>query len=193
MTKTIASFTLQLIVGIAFMTGTPAIAEEDGPRPLPIHVRLMNDAHVSAEVLENAQTEMTRIYARAGLDVRWTETDSAAPALGLTVKIVPYSLAHSHVAPDVMGVALLTQTRGTMAYVFFKRVDDFARARHIELSRMLAHVMAHEVGHLLLPAGAHSHTGLMRGTWDRLQVRDAIRGELTFTGEQTQMIRAAAR
>jgi hypothetical protein len=55
-------------------------------------------------------------------------------------------------------------------------------------SQLLGHVMAHEMGHLLLPYGAHSIAGLMRPAWDRSQVRAAAEGLLTFTPDQAALI-----
>ena len=53
---------------------------------------------------------------------------------------------------------------------------------------VLAHAMAHEVGHLLLPHG-HSDTGLMRADWDADDLWSAANGELNFTAGQAESIR----
>lgn len=57
---------------------------------------------------------------------------------------------------------------------------------------VLAHVMAHEIGHLLLPYG-HSSTGLMRANWDVADLRRAVYRQLKFTPEQAALIRAKLR
>ena len=88
--------------------------------------------------------------------------------------------------------------RGRVAYVFYNRVERIARTR-LNMSRqverddlynliMLAHAMAHEIGHLLLPYG-HSATGLMRAEWDAKDMRLALDGRLNFTSEQAELIR----
>jgi hypothetical protein len=58
---------------------------------------------------------------------------------------------------------------------------------------MLAYVIAHEIGHLLMPGNVHSLTGVMQAGWDTALVRDAARGSLTFTEAQAARIRAASR
>ena len=69
-----------------------------------------------------------------------------------------------------------------------------AHARHGAAATMLSHdAMAHEMGHLLLPHGAHSVAGLMRAEWDRAQVRNAATGLLTFTPDQASLIRERLR
>ena len=58
------------------------------------------------------------------------------------------------------------------------------------LAQLLGFVMAHEMGHMLLPYGAHSQVGIMRPEWDRAQVKNAVEGVLTFTPVQAALIRA---
>src|SRR5262245_54922394 len=86
-----------------------------------------------------------------------------------------------------------------MAYVFYDRVERVART-HLHTGRrtgtydfddvvVLAHAMAHEIGHLLLPYG-HSATGLMRANWDEADLLRAVHRKLNFTVEQAESIRA---
>jgi hypothetical protein len=104
------------------------------------------------------------------------------------------------VATDALGGAAGTPDhRGRMAYVFYNRVERIARTYlntgrrrgNYDIDRVivLAHAMAHEVGHLLLLYG-HSAAGLMRADWDGEDLRLAVRGQLKFTAEQAAAIRA---
>ena len=56
-------------------------------------------------------------------------------------------------------------TMAWRAQVFFDQVEAHAERHHVEISRLCGFVIAHEIGHLLLPAG-HSERGVMRATWD---------------------------
>jgi hypothetical protein len=172
-----------IVAALLMVVGVASAAET--PEPQTERLQLRNDSRVPDDVLEASQHEVDRIFARAGFAVIWTDD---APRF--TVKIVPNVLGYSRAASPVMGVASRT-TSGATAQIFFRQVEDFARVHHVDLSTMLGHVIAHEVGHLLLPADLHSRSGLMRGEWDRTQMRDAIRGALTFTDGQAQKIRAA--
>jgi len=158
-------------------------AGEAGHSPT-IDLQLRNDAQVPAHVLDKSRDEVARIFAGAGFAVRWTET---APQLA--VHIVPQVLGYSTAASPVMGVAL-RRPDGSMARIFFKQVQDFARAYRVDLGTMLAYVIAHEVGHLLLPGYPHSSTGVMQADWDKALARDATGGSLTFTAAQSARIRA---
>lgn len=179
-----------MVVAIAVTVVRIADAAENS-QPPAIDLQMRNDfgvpAGVPAGVLEQSQDEVTRIFAAAGLAVRWTET---APRI--TVAIVPQALGFDRAASHVMGVAL-PGVKGSTARVFFKQVQDFARTYHADLGKVLAHVIVHELGHLLLPANAHSPTGVMQANWDNALARNVVKGSLTFTEAQAEKIRALRR
>ncbi len=172
-----------MVVAAGVMVVRTAHAETS--HPLTIDLQMRNDARVPGHVLEQSQDEVTRIFADAGLAVRWTET---APRF--TVHLVSQVLGYARALSPVMGVAL-RRANGSEAQVFFRQVHDFARTCHVDVSTMLAYVIAHEIGHLLLPGDAHSPTGVMQAGWDKALVHDAARGSLTFTEAQAARIRAS--
>ncbi len=161
-----------------------ANAAEPGD-PLTISLQMTNEARVPAHVLEQSQNEVTRIFLRAGLIVRWTDTGSR-----FTVQIVPQVLGYGRAGSTVMGVAL-RRGNSAKAQIFFKQVQDFARLHRIDTASVLACVIAHEIGHLLLPGTTHSPTGLMQAQWDRALVHNAATGSLTFTDAQAARILAS--
>ena len=159
-----------------------ADAAEPG-QPRTINLEMRNETGVAAGDLTRVQTEVTRIFAEAGVTAQWT---AAGPRF--TVNIVSQVLGYARAGSPVMGVALRT-AEGATARIFLKQVDNFSRMHRVELRMMLAYVIAHEVGHLLLPGTPHSPTGLMRADWDKALVRGAPGGSLTFTDAQVQRIR----
>ena len=72
---------------------------------------------------------------------------------------------------------------GRIAYVFYDRIKRVAVSHQASVERALGHVIAHELGHLLIGVNSHSNEGLMRPGWNpgesRLQ---------TFTASQVQQI-----
>jgi len=178
--------TMKWLMVVAVVVTLVRMAEAAETRqPLTIDLQMRNNAPVPAHILEQSRDDVTRIFAGAGLAVRWTES---APRF--TVQIVPQVLGFDRASSHVMGVAL-RRASPSMAQVFFKQVQEFARAYHVDLGTMLAYVIAHEIGHLLLPGYGHSPTGLMRAEWDTALVREAINGSLTFTEAQTARMRAS--
>jgi hypothetical protein len=150
-----------------------------------IDLQMRSEVRVPAHVLKKSQDEVTRIFAGAGLAVRWTQV---APRM--TVKIVAQVLGYDRAASPVMGVALRTE-KGPVVQVFFKQVQEFAHTYEVDLGTVLAHVIAHEIGHLLLSPNAHSPTGVMQAYWGKALVRDAATGSLTFTAAQAARIRGS--
>jgi hypothetical protein len=85
--------------------------------------------------------------------------------------------------------ALGTAVVGTrVASIPYPRVVELARSGSATPGLVLGHVIAHELGHLLLQRASHSAAGLMRATLD-LQL--AQQGRLLFTAPEGQAIRAA--
>jgi len=173
-----------VVVAIVAVAEGAAEAAETAA-PVPIDLRMKTEARVPDYVLDQSKEEVARIFAVAGLAVQWTETEPR-----ITVTLLPQVLGYATASSPVMGVARRSAA-GSTVQVFFRQVQDFARAYDIGLGTMLAHVIAHEVGHLLLPTNAHSHAGLMQPAWDKALVRDARRGSLTFTEAQAATIRAS--
>ena len=171
---------------IAVMITVARVADAAEPGQLAaIHLQMDNHADVPAAILEKSQDNVARIFADAGLGVEWTATGPR-----FTVQIVTSVLGYARASSPVMGVAL-RKPGGATAQIFFKQVQDFARTYHVDVSTLLACVIAHEIGHLLLPAMPHSTTGLMRADWDRALIRDATTGSLRFTDAQAQRLLAS--
>jgi hypothetical protein len=172
---------------MAVMITVARVADAAEPRQLPaIHLQMDDAAKVPAGILNKSLDEVTRIFADAGLGVEWTET---APRF--TVRIVRISLRYARESSTVMGVTL-RKPGGATAQILFNQVQDFARAYGVDVSTLLAYVIAHEIGHLLLPGIPHSATGLMKAEWDRALFREAAAGSLTFTDGQIKRILSAA-
>ena len=74
--------------------------------------------------------------------------------------------------------------------VFYDRAKEQAEAMRQFLPQILGHAIAHEMGHVLLRTSGHSSTGIMRAQWTADDLRRAARGQLLFTLEQSDLIRA---
>jgi len=116
-------------------------------------------------------------------------------ALHLLVIIPPASAVERLRRPaDSLGFTprVAPQTAGGTVYVFYRRAQMLAQSQKVDLATLFGHVLAHEIGHALLPFGSHSLNGIMRGEWDLKQLRAAEQGCLSFTDDQVKLIRATA-
>lgn len=136
-----------------------------------------------------AEAEMTRIYARAGVGIIWAtgEDQAGAPGLHLRVQLLSSDMAKQKIraeglADTVFGRAAREAGR---AYIFTHRIASLALRHSDDFRRLLGRVMAHEVGHLVLPIDSHSDRGIMRANFG---VRQKSGDE--FTPEQGAAIRS---
>ena len=176
------------LVLCAGLTGRQTAAGQTPGQPF-VHVLIKNLAQVPAETLNRARDDATRVFRRSGIALIWVDAETYRAGC-LTVHIVTQPVGAISRNPHILGIAPITQeARGTNLWIFYPRIIAYSANLGMAASQLLGHVMAHELGHLLLPYGAHSVAGLMRPAWDRAQVRAADEGVLTFTTHQAGLIR----
>jgi len=166
--------------------GRPVAASDGMPS---VFLYLANEAGVSSDIVGDARREVIRIYAQIGVRVIWAEHVTSSPKDPLVIIISP--VTGQWVGPMSLGLAVRgANFSGRLAYVFYDRVQPLARKHQMRDSSLLGVVIAHEIGHLLLPYGSHSSNGLMRGEWDTRQLSLAGARLLRFTAQQAKLIRA---
>jgi hypothetical protein len=201
---------LLLFAGLAFTVAkgsrTEAVqtAPDDNKATNPrITLRVYNYARVPSPILVHAKHEASNIFRRAGVETTWLDcrlsvADAPTPACDrpfgpadLILRLLSSSMARRLATKgDVCGVALgIKDPPATYAYIFYGCVLDLANRGYIVEGGILAAVMAHEVGHLLLGPG-HSPSGIMRAKWTREDLAIIQVGFLLFTPHQSVLIRS---
>jgi hypothetical protein len=151
---------------------------------------------LSPQVMIEAQNEAMSVYQKAGsrdlLD--WCkssnlEAESSCQdppsATHLRLRVVSHA---SKVSDGVLGVAFLSADgRGVYGDVSYNAVEDLDRKWHVRLARVLGHVMAHELGHLLLGLNAHSRQGIMCPCWHGDELHLANTGSLLFSEDPSSI------
>jgi hypothetical protein len=160
--------------------------------PAIVRVRLYDQANVPAAQLQQAKAELTRICLDAGARIEWLHGTAPRSTERFTIQLIVRRtgagvVEHPHVIGTVLGHE--HEQRGT-AFVFYEPALRLVHAREREVAQVLGYAMAHEIGHLLLPAPAHSSTGIMHEGWATDDVRRIVSGALTFTPAQDVLIRA---
>jgi hypothetical protein len=87
-----------------------------------------------------------------------------------------------HASDETVGFAI---PGSRAANVIYERIRRIARRRRVASGLLLGYVIAHELGHLLLPARSHSSSGLMRPDMD---MKLAAMRKLRFTADQVALI-----
>ncbi len=89
-----------------------------------------------------------------------------------------------------LGMAQPVASGGWIVKVFDDRIRDAAERENRRHAVILAHVMAHEIGHVLLSAKAHpSAWGLMSSVWTKFEYVQMARGLMFYTREQSRAMR----
>ena len=189
---------LATVVALLFPSNAAA-----GPDPhlktIHLKVSVFNDALVPPSVLREAEARTRSVFEEAGVSLTWL--DCGTPGnwhtdLGCRDVLFPTHLSVRLVAgpktgrADIFGQSFLNEEgRGSYAYVY---LTPLSRAKALELVRegdLLGYVVVHELGHLLLGKNSHSAEGLMRAKWDLAELREAARGNLSFSRSEAASMR----
>ena len=200
-------FLLSLLSQLVFAGDTTTRNVGPSDAATRIYMRVYNYAEAPDAVLGAAKAEAARIYRQSGIELEWVDCPcsvedvpdypacqslAGGPAV-LQVKILPKSMAERIEAPRLdFGLSMIPKDEG-LAFntsIFYHRVEAIAKKGGVSRVVILGHILAHEIGHLLLGRGSHSESGIMHVPWDKLQLRRASEGRLLFTSRQAKQIRA---
>ena len=199
MKTTVASW---LLLGLA--ATLPAQTPEPDSR---IRVFVYNWAGVEAATLARAERQATAVYARAGIQAEFIDCPLSAeqapqfPAChlppfpaALIVRLLSRPMAESiGLRPPTFGTALSrADGTGTLAQVCAECCQQSASGLDVNPADLLGHVMAHEVGHLLLGSGSHGPSGLMHFPWRGKELDNLGKGSLLFSSQEAGKMRRNA-
>jgi hypothetical protein len=169
-------------------------------------VSLFNDAGVEPSVWSQAQSRASEIMRRSGISLMWLDCGSPASRMPdpncsaisypthLSVRVVPkVSPLNGHIFGQTFQDAA---GEGNYVLVYYASINAFRATTTVPVGELLGCVVAHELGHLLLGTASHSPNGLMSAIWQDPELRQAVRGNLFFSGGEGERMRirfAAAR
>jgi hypothetical protein len=193
------------IRGVSLPRSKPAARGVGGRNNLTITLRMYNYA-VSRRLLSQAEAEATVILAYAGLRPSWVDcplTDAEVknfPACGhpmsstdfiieILTKTEAERLSSYH---EAMGQALECPESegGCVAYVFYRNIPELASVGNAAEFRLLGHIIAHEIGHMLL-GPSHSVAGIMQARWNYTDMKTIVKSFLFFNGGESRRMRDA--
>ena len=177
-----------LVAGVLVIAGLPQTNTAEQPL-LAVRIVLWNDNAVRADVAAAARAEVARLYKLIDVDIVWV-TEPAAVSRDLRYIKLTTRAPERDRSPNALGmVPAEPGKRGVFGYVFWRRIRLLSVKCAVDAEALLPAVIAHEIGHMLLPEGSHSTTGLMRGAWSVEHCRSAATGNLHFERESASLIR----
>ena len=186
-----ARWVLATVAMLVRASGAFAAGQAAEPE-LRITVRVDDKAGVQGAVLTYAEARAARVFAMIGVNVDWIDGNQAnrlklvAPYTVLIMTEAPSKMkaAMDKVGTDVMGQGAPFAGR---AYVYYNRVRQLGLIPPRDVGTTLGDVIAHELGHLMLPPG-HSNLGIMRPRINMLS-----RALETFTEAEAANVRGTVR
>jgi hypothetical protein len=190
---------------LTLLVVTPFAFAQNPPSTLPLNPEVSISVHDYADVptplLAAAEDQARGIFRRAGLETVWLncspKLEKVEPkscyfsdTTHLTLKISRHAMnAKVRDRIDVLGTAYPDESgTGYFAYVFYDRVQELAQRRSLGHA-LLADVMAHEIGHLLLGSTSHSLSGIMCAHWNYEELREVAEGIMSFIPAQSSIMR----
>jgi len=175
-----------------------------GPR-LSITVHSFDYSGTRPAAIAEAQRAAEMIFLQTGIHIRWLNCPVAGSrsasvpdcevwtdATHFALVVLSERMARKAATdPRQLGMAVLNREGGfpNHAYVFLHRAVDLATNELLPWTGILGHLIAHELGHLLLGTNSHFPVGIMRANWGPAEIKLALMGNVSFTTQQSKRIR----
>jgi hypothetical protein len=163
------------------IAGTSSKSEAAG-QAADQRVRACVENAAGFDVLPLAEQTASKMFAEAGVTIDWRRGVAGCPAPGILISLS--SQAPADVPPDALAYALPYD--GSHIVIFYDRLQR--RVRPAEISSLLAHVLVHEITHILQGINRHSPRGVMKAHWNGPDYQAMRWKPLSFTPEDIDLI-----
>jgi hypothetical protein len=173
---------------------TPVLAPASD-QPSRVVLSMCVSARVTPYMLRLAQDTAGDLFRKAGVSVEWIGCELA---VSLQRELEPRAILIAPVSevpaplksvPRMLGAVMRNDAGDEGVWAVVPRIERMADRYGAPPGVVLGHVIAHEVGHLLLPRGHHSVAGLMVAQWTGDDFVRAAQGHLTFSATDARRIR----
>ena len=139
---------------------------------------------VDAAVLQ-AQAMASKIFAGIGVTLEWRRDQRSCPEGPAVILITLANGMPQSYHPGAL--ALASPYQGVHVEVFYDRIRKTVGPR--TAPSLLAHVLSHEIGHLLQGISRHAEAGVMKAHWDTKDYQQMAWQPLSFTEHDVKLIR----
>ena len=204
-TRTSGHFLRRIAICIATLllacyTGHGEVRPPDsGKADASLTLRVYDFAGLDSGALQLASEEAKRIFQHVGIETAWVRcrTNFDAPdapscpptrdptVLAMRILAVPLPMVglDSHF---IFGFAFPPGPNGfaNTASLFWSRIEELSGQQNLNPGRLLAAILVHEAGHLLLGKGSHYPVGVMKAVWTEAEMQLISRSSLAFWPKQ---------
>ena len=162
-----------LLVTVAWVAFWWADGRVDAARfeVLTLVVHVNNQAGTATDVLHRAEAQTNRIFMEAGIRIAWQDLapgpyDPRCEEFSILITLLAPDTVRRLSSEGLSETALGSAAEGTgRAAIYPQRILALGTRIHSSAGELLGRVIAHELGHLMLPAG-HSPVGIMTAGLD---------------------------
>lgn len=135
-------------------------------------------------IVSLAEGVTSRMFAAIGVEIRWKLLSPSCSKDAIVV--TPSYHTPAKLLPGALAYALPYQ--GTTIRLFMDRIQKGRGCR--DDAYVLAHVMVHEITHILQGMSRHSTSGVMKPHWDATDYSEMLFRTLSFTPWDVDLIHA---
>jgi len=169
------------MLAAAVGVGLPA----SGGRTDDKNVSVCVENNAGFSVLPLAEETASKMFGEAGVTIDWRSGLVGCPPQGILISLFgPSDHAPADLAPSALAYALPYE--GSHIVIFYDRLQR--KVQRGEIPPLLAHVLVHEVTHILQGIHRHSGRGVMKANWDGSDYQAMRWKPLSFTPEDIDLI-----
>jgi hypothetical protein len=188
-----------ILIAMAAVVGMSARAGQVDPKVAQkVTVYVENDAGVRAEVLSRGKALAARMFVRVGVQIDWRWGEQAGSQLlqegAIAVRVTTnLELRHGRrqgYTPETFNPnsgAFALPNEGIHIVVLYDRLA-WSEERPGFAPVLLAHVLVHEITHMLQGICRHSTAGIMKANWTLHDYYDMQAKTLPFASEDVELI-----
>ena len=171
------------VLGIAMASALSASARE-----CTVAVYIRGDP-MPPGLLPIAKLKSQAMFREIGVDVEWRHGATEAPRendCGAPLVVEIHAVTPGNASPHALASASPYRTSGISIHVYLQRVLDTQGV--MGAPYLLAHVLTHEITHVLENISRHSERGVMKANWTFADYGGMRSHPLPFAPEDVQMI-----
>lgn len=167
---------------LAALLATLPLASTD---EVVVSVQMLGGAERSTSAVVRARASAIQMFATAGIRLEWCETAHRCTNWDGRFVVTLKETAPRHLPAGARASARVFQGRDIEIYV-----DRMANLPRALAPAIWAHVLVHEITHLLQGCDHHSPTGIMKARWDTRDQLAMPSTPLPFTSYDLLLIRS---
>jgi len=194
--KGILCLTTMLGFNLAAQAATEAMGRTHAT--LKVKALLFDYVRLPEKMQKQMQDQVSEIYRKAGVEMEWAPCSTGEGQAERYPGCTGYEDAthvllriHPHVrkgmTSEAAGEAIVS---ARIINVYWDRVQYEAVSLRVPALEVLAHIIAHEIGHLLLGPNSHAPAGIMAARWRSRDLIHIFQGGLSFTPRECELIQA---